>query len=255
MSQQSFESTSGSTDEMPAEDLARYAAEMFHRTIVHHVLWFTEVRHQMGHERAMEMLGQVAETSFRVQMKRLSKVLGFELKDDLPAGLAEMPEEKLRKLVEAASANWLANDGIWFQTVENSYGMSEAKRCNDSCWAQFSPVEADMIRKMLDLPRNPGLEGLKKALGYRLYANVNTQSIIDEGRNSFVFQMNNCRVQAARKRKNLPDYPCKSAGLVEYTYFARAIDGRITTECIGCPPDDHPEQWYCAWRFSIAETQ
>lgn len=253
MNQQNPESGDDSQEEMPAEDLARYAAEMFHRTIVHHVLWFTEVRHQMGHAIAMEMLDQVAQKSFPIQMKRLSKVLGFELKDDLPAVLAEMTEEKLRDVIEAASANWLANDGIWFQTVENNYGMSEAKRCNDSCWAQFSPAEADMIKKMLDLPQNSGLEGLKKALGYRLYANVNTQSIIDEGQNSFVFQMNNCRVQSARKRRKLPDYPCKSAGLVEYTYFARAIDGRIKTECIGCPPDDHPEEWYCAWRFYISE--
>lgn len=57
------------------------------------------------------------------------------------------------------------------------------------------------------------------------------------------------RVQAARKRKGLEDYPCKSGGLVEYTYFARAIDSRITTECITCPPDPHPDDYFCAWRF------
>ncbi len=63
--------------------------------------------------------------------------------------------------------------------------------------------------------------------------------------------MNECRVQSARKRKGLDDYPCKSAGLVEYAYFARSIDDRIQTECIGCPPDPHPEDWYCAWRFTL----
>lgn len=240
-----------SAGDMGRPELAGYAVELFHRTIVHHVLWFTEVRHQMGHERAMELLDRVVDFSLSVQMKRLSKVLGFELKDGLPAALADMPEERLRELVEAASANWLANDGIWFQAVETAYGMNEAKRCNDSCWAQFSPFEAGRIRKMLNLGAKPGLEELKKALGFRLYANVNTQSVIDEGPDSFVFRMNDCRVQSARKRRNLPDYPCKSAGLVEYTYFARTIDPRIATECIGCPPDDHPEEWYCAWRFSI----
>lgn len=61
--------------------------------------------------------------------------------------------------------------------------------------------------------------------------------------------MNACRVQVARNRKGLPDYPCKSAGLVEYRAFAETIDSRIQTTCIGCPPNDHPEAWFCAWRF------
>ncbi len=65
--------------------------------------------------------------------------------------------------------------------------------------------------------------------------------------------MMDCRVQSARKRKKLDDYPCKSAGLVEYTTFAETIDSRIHTECIACPPDKHPDDWYCSWRFTIKE--
>ncbi|MCF6246810.1 MAG: DUF6125 family protein, partial [Desulfobacula sp.] len=41
--------------------------------------------------------------------------------------------------------------------------------------------------------------------------------------------MNDCTVQSARK---LDDYPCRSAGLVEYAYFAKAMDKRIETRCI-----------------------
>ena len=66
-----------------------------------------------------------------------------------------------------------------------------------------------------------------------------------------MFRMDDCRVQSARKRKNLPDYPCKSGGLVEYASFAETIDPRIRTECVGCPPDAHPAEWYCAWKFSL----
>ncbi|MCK5695802.1 MAG: cytosolic protein, partial [Desulfobacula sp.] len=144
-------------------------------------------------------------------------------------------------------------DGVWFQAVEFDNGMNDAKRCNDSCWAQFSPYEAFAIKKFLKLDDQCGLEGLKKALSFRMYSFINEQSVVDEGPESFVFQMNDCRVQSARKRKKLDDYPCKSAGLVEYAYFASAIDKRIKTECIGCPPDEHPDEWVCAWRFSIKE--
>jgi len=78
------------------------------------------------------------------------------------------------------------------------------------------------------------------------------QSVVEEG-DAVILYMNQCRVQEARKRKGLADYPCKSAGLVEYTYFARGIDARIHTECLGCPPDQHPDEWYCAWRFTLKD--
>jgi hypothetical protein len=129
--------------------------------------------------------------------------------------------------------------------------MAAAKECNDACWAEFSPFEAWMIRKLINLEKCPGLGGLKRALGYRLYAAVNRQSINDEGAGSFVFRMDDCRVQASRRRKGLDDYPCKSGGIVEYTTFASAVDPRIRTECVACPPDDRPDGWFCAWRFSI----
>ncbi len=238
-------------DNLSPKDLAQYVINLFHRIIVHYAFWFTEVRHQMGMEAALDIMESATNRSLQIQMERLSKTLGFGIQDGLPSALADMPKTSLLKLLNSVSANWLANDGVWFQAVEFSHGLNDAKRCNDSAWAQFSPFEAWSIRKFFNMPEHPGLEGLKKALGFRLYAHINVQSIVEEGPTSFVFQMNDCRVQSARKRKGLEDYPCKTAGLVEYTYFARAIDDRIQTECLGCPPDPHPEQWYCAWRFSI----
>ena len=53
------------------------------------------------------------------------------------------------------------------------------------------------------------------------------------------------------KEKVFRIIPCKSAGVVEYPTFATAIDPRIRTECIGCPPDEHPAEWYCAWKFTL----
>ena len=184
-------------------------------------------------------------------MKRLAKTLDFEMKDDIPVPLLDFSEEKLFTVKEKIASNWLANDGVWFQAIEFTKGMDDAKRCNDACWARFSPFEAWAVKRFLQLPENAGLAGLKRAMPFRLYAAINTQSIEYESPDSIIFKMNDCRVQSARKRKGLNDYPCKSAGVTEYTAFAKAIDPRIITECIGCPPDEHPDEWYCAWRFSI----
>ncbi|SHJ04949.1 hypothetical protein SAMN02745165_01409 [Malonomonas rubra DSM 5091] len=236
------------------EENARLVLDFLHRAMMHHALWFSEVSHQLGRERAYEMLAEVTERSSGIIFQRLGKTLGFEVKDGVPAPFTDLPEERLEMLKESVAVNWLANDGVWFQALENSRGMTDAKRCNDSCWSNFSPLEAKMIKSFLGLPERPGLDGLKRALAFRLYATVNKQEIVEETDSSFVFRMNECRVQLARKRKGLADYPCKSGGMAEYPTFAETIDSRIKTDCIACPPDEHPEGWFCAWKFSLADS-
>jgi hypothetical protein len=233
------------------EQNARLIIDFFHRIMMHHAMWFAEVQQHLGKEKAMRALNEVYKLSYDVQLKRLSKTLGFEMKDGIPAPLLDLSDETMLALREGVAANWLANDGIWFQSVEFTNGMDNAKHCNDSCWEKFSPLEAWSVKRILNLPEQAGLDGLKQALQFRLYAFLNKQSITDETPDSFIFRMNDCRVQSARKRKGLDDYPCKSAGVVEYTSFATAIDSRIKTVCLGCPPDKHPDEWYCAWKFYI----
>ena len=241
-----------SMKDLSREDKTRLVRDLLHRTIVHYGLWFTEVRHQMGMDRALDTLEAVSEKSLDIQLARLGKLFGVDLIQGLPEPVHNLPDDLLDGLIDALALNWLANDGVWFQAVEFESGMNDAKRCNDSCWAHFSPVEARAIKRFLGLSKHPGLDGLKKALQFRVYSRINTQSIVDDGPGAFIFQMNRCRVQATRQRKGLDDYPCKSAGLVEYSYFARAVDPRIVTECVACPPDAHPEEWFCAWRFSMS---
>jgi hypothetical protein len=165
--------------------------------------------------------------------------------------LTKLSKKQLIGMLDDFAKNWLAHDGLWFQAVEKRYGMEIAINCDRDAWEKFTVIEAKRIMKRHEIPENSGLDGLKKALSYRLYSRLNEQSFIDETDTSFVFQMNRCRVQFARNRKGLSDFPCKSVGIVEYTEFAKTIDPRIKTTCIACPPDKHPTEFYCAWKFEI----
>lgn len=233
------------------EEKVRIIFDYFQRTMVHHAMWYAEVRDQFGVEKAGAILESASTLSTQIQLKRLSKALGFELEGVFPQKLMHLEDDKIDELKEAVAINWLANDGVWFQAVEFTEGMKKAKACNDAAWSNFSPYEAIRIKKLLGLGEFPGLEGLKKAFEFRLYADVNKQSIANEKEDSFDFYMNECRVQIARNRKGLDDYPCKSAGIIEYTTFAETIDKRIKTKVIACPPDKHPEGWFCGWHFFI----
>jgi hypothetical protein len=242
-------------EQLTKEQKIQLIFDYFQRTMTHHAMWYAEVREQFGPEKAGEILDNAWKLSSQIQMKRLAKTLEFEMIDGIPKALLDLPDEKIDKLQEAVAINWLANDGVWFQAVEFTEGMFPAKACNDAAWSHFSPFEALRIKKILGLGEFPGLEGLKKAFDFRLYSDVNKQSFANETTNSFDFYMNECRVQIARKRKGLDDYPCKSAGIIEYSTFAETIDKRIKTKVIGCPPDKHPDEWFCGWHFYLEGTE
>ncbi len=166
--------------------------------------------------------------------------------------IKNLDRETLEIMLSDFAKNWLAHDGLWFQATEKSYGIEEAIKLDTEAWEKFTIVEARRIMKLHKISENSGLEGLKKALGFRLYAVLNEQVIGNETDKSFEFFMVDCRVQSARCRKQLPLFPCKSVGLVEYEGFARTIDPRIKTECIGCPPDEQAgKDYFCGWKFFI----
>lgn len=166
--------------------------------------------------------------------------------------LEGMSKEQLISLIEIYSKNWLAMDGLWFQTFEGRYGMDEAMEADIEVWKKFTVIEAKKIKKILGLEERPGLEGLAKALSLRLYANVNKDEIIIDG-NTLTYRMLECRVQHARSSKGMEFHPCKSVGIVEYGGFARTIDDRISCTAISCFPEVTDDSCHCSWLFTLEE--
>ncbi len=232
---------------------AQALIDAIRRMAVHYGLWFANAASRFGIDKALAMEKEAGNRAFSIIAERLCALLGVEQKDGVPVPLATMDEERKKALLKALAVNWLALDGVWFQAVEGREGMAAAKDVNDACWAWFSPLEAARIKELAGLPEAGGLEALAESFAHRLYGSINEQEVFFDTDGSLVMRMTNCRVQAARQRKGLPDYPCKSGGVVEYTSFAHTMDPRIRCECIACPPDPHPADWFCAWRFRLTE--
>lgn len=162
-----------------------------------------------------------------------------------------LSKDELVRIIIDDAKNWLAHDGLWFQAVEKRHGMAEAIAADRDAWEMFTVIEARRIMARLGLEPGGGIPALVECLKHRLYARLNLQEALEVTDSRAVFRMVDCRVQSARKRKGLPDFPCKSVGIVEYAEFARTIDPRIATRCIACPPDAHPEEYWCAWEFTL----
>ena len=167
--------------------------------------------------------------------------------------LHELSKEELVRIIIDDAKNWLAHDGLWFQAIERRYGMEVAVDADLEAWRYFTVIEAKRIMERLGVKAGGGIRSLVECLKHRFYARLNLQESVEITDTRAVFRMLDCRVQSARKRKGLPDHPCKTVGIVEYGEFAKTIDPRITTRCIACPPDPHPEEFWCAWEFTLQE--
>lgn len=173
----------------------------------------------------------------------------------MPPGVAtafeRMSREELLQALDMFAKNWLAHDGCWFLAAEEHFDMQTAIELDAASWKRFAAAEARRIMTTFDIPAEGGLTALERALGLRLYAVINSQRTEwSKDRRRLRFFMDLCRVQEARRRKGLADFPCKSVGTVEFETFAATIDPRIRTTCLHCPPDAAPGQ-SCGWEFTM----
>jgi Family of unknown function (DUF6125) len=177
----------------------------------------------------------------------------MNVNDGSASAFHSMGREDLLRALEMFAKNWLAHDGCWFLAAEEHLGMEAAIELDTRAWERFAAAEAHRIMSTFDVAPQGGLEALEKALGLRMYSLINAQRLEwSDDRTRLRFFMDVCRVQETRRRKGLPDFPCKSVGTVEFEIFARTMDSRIHTTCLHCPPETQ-EGKYCAWEFSIEE--
>jgi len=164
-----------------------------------------------------------------------------------------MNREELLAALTMFAKNWLAHDGCWFLAAERRLGLEEAMRLDTEAWEVFAAAEARRIMTGFGIAAGGGLRALEQALGLRMYALINRQHCewLDGG-TRLRFVMDRCRVQETRRRKGLPDFPCRPVGEVEFASFAAAVDPRIRVTCVRCPPDA-PPGGACAWDFTLAE--
>lgn len=165
--------------------------------------------------------------------------------------LYDMSKDQLVQAVLEGAKNWFDHDGLWFQAVESAHGRPSALEAYRAAWERFTVAEAKQIMERLGLKPGGGIPALVSCLKQRLCARLNLQQVVELSDTTVVLRVVECRVQSARQREGAPDLPCRSLGMMEFAGFARTIDPCISTRCIGCPPDPHPQYYCCAWEFTL----
>ena len=162
-----------------------------------------------------------------------------------------MEAPDLRKYIKFLLWHYRLVDAFWFLNVVERYDQSVAEHINEQVWWRIGERSAKDLVTSFQI-KEKGLKGFVKAIRYQP-SSINLEYDIQAKSDEVIISVPSCPPQVARKKRGMGEFVCKEMHQGFFERFIREIDEQIKFECIFAPPDPHPEDMFCKWRFYLAE--